>query len=92
MENFLLNLLPSIAGILLGVCYLPQIKQTIKTKNVEGMNLYFWIILNIALSFLLINSIVVFIKFGAWGYMTTEIFNVGLAFVMLCLVLKYRKK
>lgn len=92
MENFLLNLLPSIAGILLGICYLPQIRQTLKTKNVDGMNLSFWIILNLALTCLLINSIVVFVKFGAWGYMVTEIFNVGLAFVMLMLVSKYRKK
>lgn len=94
MENFLLNLLPSIAGILLGICYIPQIVKTIKTKDVSSMSLSFWVILNFALTFLLINSIVVFITsdYEVWGYMATEIFNEGLALVMLILVLKYRTK
>lgn len=92
MTNFLLNLLPSIAGIFLGICYIPQIVKTVKTKNVEGMSVQFWIILNIALTMLVINSLVVFKTSGVWGYAVTECFNEGLAFVMLLLVLKYRKK
>jgi uncharacterized protein with PQ loop repeat len=92
MENFLLNLLPSIAGILLGFCYIPQILKTYRTKNVEGMSVAFWAILNVALSFLLVNSIVVFQTSGVWGYMVTEIFNEGLAFVMLLMVIKYQDK
>lgn len=66
--------------------------MTYKTKNVEGMSLAFWIILNFALSFLVINAIVVYITSGVWGYLLTEIFNEGLAFVTLMMVLKYRKK
>jgi uncharacterized protein with PQ loop repeat len=92
MEHFLLNLLPTIAGVLLGICYIPQIIRTIKTKNVEGISLSFWIILNFALTFLVINAYVVWKVSGAWGYLVTEIFNEGLAFVMLILVFKYRKK
>lgn len=92
MENFLINLLPSIAGILLGICYIPQIKKTYQIKNVEGMSLAFWSVLNVALTFLVINSIVVFLTTGYWGYMVTEFFNEGLALIMLILVLKYRKK
>lgn len=92
MDNFLLNLLPSIAGVILGICYIPQIIKTIKTKNVEGVSLSFWAILNVALTLLVINSIVVFNTTGVWGYMVTEIFNEGLALVMLILVVKYKKK
>jgi uncharacterized protein with PQ loop repeat len=92
LQEFLLNHIASIAGIILGICYLPQIYITYKTKNVEGMALSFWILLNIALSCLVVNSIVVYQLTGAYGYMITEFFNEGLAFVMLMMVIKYRKK
>lgn len=92
MEAFLLNHIATIAGVLLGICYIPQIVKTYKTKNVDGMSVSFWAILNLALICLVINSIVVFQVTGAWGYMVTEIFNEGLAFVMLLMVIKYRKK
>lgn len=91
ITHFLLNLLPTIAGVLLGICYIPQIIKTYKTKDVSSMSLSFWIILNFALSFLVVNSVVVFKTSGVWGYMVTEIFNEGLAFVMLAMVIKYRK-
>lgn len=90
--NFLLNILPSLAGIVLGICYLPQIIHTAKTKNVEGMSLGFWSILNVAILMLLINSIVIYQQFGTWGYMLTELFNFLLSFVMLVLVLRYKRK
>jgi len=92
LQEFLLNHIASIAGIILGICYLPQIYTTYKTKNVEGMALSFWVLLNIALSCLVVNSIVVYQLTGAWGYMVTEFFNEGLALVMLIMVAKYRKK
>ncbi|HLO11571.1 MAG TPA: PQ-loop domain-containing transporter [Pseudoneobacillus sp.] len=90
--NFLLNLLPTIAGVILGICYIPQIVKTLKTKNVEGMSLPFWVLLNIALTLLVINAFVVFTTSGVWGYLVTEIFNEVLALVMLILVVKYRER
>jgi hypothetical protein len=39
-----------------------------------------------------VNAIVVFLTSGVWGYMVTELFNEGLAFVTLMMVLKYRRK
>lgn len=92
MSVFLLNLLPTIAGVILGICYIPQIIKTYKTKNVDNISLSFWIILNIALSLLVVNALAIFITTGVWGYLVTEIFNELLAFVMLVLVAKYRKK
>jgi uncharacterized protein with PQ loop repeat len=91
MSNFLLNLLPTIATVFLTLCYLPQIFRTYKTKDVQSMSLSFWILLNLALTCLLINAIVIFIKFGTWGYALTETLNEGLAFVMLIMVIKYKK-
>lgn len=90
MDNILLNLLPSIATVFLTIAYLPQIIHTFKTKKVDGISLNFWLILNVALILMLTNAIVIFIKFGTWGYMVTEILNEGLAFVMLIMVLKYK--
>jgi len=92
MTNFLLNLLPSLAGIVLAFCYIPQIKTTIRTKDVSGIDLRFWIILDIALAMLFTNAVVVFLQFGTWGYMVTEAFNLGLALIVTFLVIKYRKK
>lgn len=92
MEQVLLNLVPTIATVFLVIAYVPQVVQTFKTKNVEGINLSFWVLINIALTLMLINATKVFLMTGAWGYMVAEIFNEGLAFVMLVMVIKYSKK
>jgi uncharacterized protein with PQ loop repeat len=89
---FLLNSLATVAGIVLAFCYIPQIKQTLKTKDVTGISLNFWIILCVALFLLTVNAGAVFFMTGVWGYLVTELFNLGLALVMLFLVIKYRKK
>lgn len=89
--TFLLDYLPIAASVFLTVCYLPQIIKTYRTKDVSGISLPFWVFLNVALSLMLVNSIVIFIEFGTWGYMVTEIINESLAFIMLVMVLRYRK-
>lgn len=91
MEEFLLNILPTIATVFLVMAYIPQVVKTFRTKDVTGVSLPFWLLINVALTCLLINATVIFIKFGTWGYMLTELFNEGLAFIMLVMVLKYRK-
>lgn len=90
--NFLLNVLPSIVTVGLILAYLPQIIQTYRTKTVEGVSLQFWVLMNVSLTGMLINSIAVFVTSGAWGYMLAESFNEGLALIMLIMVLKYRKR
>lgn len=92
MSGFLLDIIPSIATVFLVAAYIPQVIKTFRTKDVTGVSLPFWLLINVALSLLLINAITIYVKFGTWGYMVTEIFNEGLAFVMLVMVLKYRKK
>lgn len=92
MIEILLNVIPIIATVFLIICYFPQIAQTYKSKDVSSISLGFFAMLNIALTLLLINSILLFTQNGNFGYVVTYVFNEGLAFVMLVFILKYRKK
>jgi uncharacterized protein with PQ loop repeat len=92
MAEFLENYIASIATFFLVVAYLPQVIHTYRTKKVDGISLPFWALINVALTCLLINAAFIYVKYGTWGYLVTEILNEGLAFVMLVMVLKYRKK
>lgn len=92
MSFFLLNILPQIGTLLIGLMYIPQIIKTHKSKDVTGMSLWFWIMLVCALSVLTVNATVVFITFGTFGFLITEAVNLTLAVVVLIQVLKYRKK
>lgn len=92
MDKILLDYLPMVATLFLTLCYVPQIVYIFKTKDVSSMSLAFWVMLNIAILLLTINALVIFIKFGTYGYLITEVLNGGLALAVLILVLKYRKK
>lgn len=92
MFNFLLDFLPIIATVFLTLCYFPQIDKNRKTKNVESHSLWFWILLNIALGLMWVNSLMIFIKVHTFGYLITETINLGLALTVLLQVLIYRKK
>lgn len=92
MIETLMNIIPIVATVFLVICYLPQIVHTYKTKEVEDISLSFFVMLNIALTLLLINSILLFTQNGNFGYVVSYIFNEGLAAIMLVLILKYRKK
>lgn len=91
MNGILANIIPSVAGIVLVIAYLPQLVQTLKTKDVSALNTKFCILLSIAVGLLFVNSIYVFVNYGDWGYMLTEAANFGLAVTMLILVLKFRR-
>lgn len=92
MQNFLLNVLPFLSGILLAYSYIPQIIQTIKTKDVSGISPSFWTLISLALLGLTISTGAVWYYTGSYGNFIVELFNVGLATTMLVLVFKYRKK
>jgi uncharacterized protein with PQ loop repeat len=81
-----------LSGIVLAYSYIPQIKETRATKNVDGINKSFWILISTALLGLTVSTGAVFYYFGTWGNFVLEIFNFGLAFYMLTLVQKYKKK
>lgn len=92
MTDSLMVWLPNIATFLLVICYLPQIVSNAKTKNVEGINPWFFIILVLSLSMFLAYNILLFIKFGVYFGIITEAANVLLAVVVLIQVFIYRKK
>lgn len=92
MNAILLDYLPILSTIFLTACYLPQLIKTYRTKDVSSISVSFWILLNLALTCLLINAAVIFVKYGTYGYLVAEIINEGFALTMLILVLKYRKK
>lgn len=89
---FLLEVLPVLSTFLLVMAYLPQLIKTYKTKNVEGISLMFWVLMNLALTFMLINALVIFLQFGTFGYLIVETFNEGMALMMLIMVVRYRNK
>lgn len=92
MESFLLNVLPQFGTAALIIFYVMQIRGTLKSKNVEGIDIKGWMFLNIALLFMTINAFTIFIIHGTYGYLITELVNVALASFQLILILKYRKK
>jgi uncharacterized protein with PQ loop repeat len=92
IESFLENHIATIATFFLITAYLPQVIKTYRTKVVDGISLSFWALISTALGCLLINATFLFLKYGTYGYLIMEAFNFGLAFVMLVMVLKYRKK
>lgn len=92
MDKILLDYLPVLSTLFLTACYTPQVLMTYRTKDVKSISLMFWVLLNIALTCLLINAAVVFIKFGTYGYLVAEIINEGFALVMLIMVIKYKRR
>ena len=90
MENFLLNYLPIISGIILTISYIPQILTTFRTKDVSGIDKRFWLLITIALGGLAVSTGAVWYYTGTYGNFVTEFVNVSLAFTMLILVYKYR--
>lgn len=92
MEKLLLELLPIIATVFLSICYIPQIVKNYKTKDVSSISLWFWMLLNIALTLMFTNAFMIYNKFGTYGYLITETFNLGLAMIVLVQVFIYRKK
>lgn len=92
MFDIMLEVVPLLATVVLAVTYVPQIVKNYKTKDVSSISILFWILLSISLGLLWINSLMIFIAFGTFGYLVTETINLGLAIVVLIQVIIYRKK
>ena len=92
MTEHLMNIIPLIATVFMTICYLPQLIQTYRTKDVSGISLSFFALLNVALTLLLINSILLYTVNGNFGYVVSYIFNEGFALIMLIMIIKYRRK
>lgn len=89
-------LLVTLAGLaatpLLAFSYVPQIVQIQKTKNVEGINLSFWYILDASLACFVILALESFLETGAIMLLLAQGLNLTLALIVTVQVLVYRKK
>lgn len=83
------NLVNMIGAVFLIASYIPQITMLLKTKNSDNLSPKFWVILNIGMTGLLVNMIIV--KAGIF-VIGTQIINIALAIVVLILVVKYKKR
>ena len=85
----LMNIWGTLASLSIIVSYLPQLRQTYTTKNVEGQNIYFWSLLTFSVAYFFINAIV-----GNAGMVTilAQLFNLLGAGGMLIMVYKYQTK
>lgn len=77
-----------LAGILWGIELIPQVLKTLKTKDVNGLSLAFYIICLCAYVVYTIGNIML----GNWNIVIAHIPSLILFFTMLTLVLKYRRK
>jgi uncharacterized protein with PQ loop repeat len=92
LRLFAYNIAPTLATILISITYIPQIVKTYKTKSVEDLSFWFWVILNMFLFCMWTNSLFSLIDSGNVGYFITETINWALAIVVFMQILKYRKK
>ena len=85
--EFIANGLIYLAGVLWGIELIPQVIKTLKTKNVEGISLAFYMICLIAYIVYGMGNIML----GNWNIVIAHIPSLVLFSTMLILVLKYRK-
>jgi len=86
--EFIANSLIYLAGLLWGIELIPQVIKTLKTKNVEGISLAFYMICLAAYVAYGIGNIML----ENWNIVIAHIPSLLLFFTMLVLVLKYRKR
>lgn len=92
MQQLLLTISPLVSMILITVSYLPQIKLTIKTKNVKGQSLGFWAILTGALIGTTFQQVGLISYSGVTNYLglITQAINLLFAVWMLVMVIMYK--
>lgn len=92
-SNFVVNVVPTIAGILLAICYTPQLIKTYRTKNVESFSLRFWMILDVALACFVINALsLLALGSGSYGYLFAEVLNLSMSMAMTIMIIKYKER
>lgn len=93
MKTFLLDLAPLVAIGFITVCYIPQIIKTIKTKDVKGQSLAFWIMLDIALLGNVLQQVGLIQFMGNTRYLglIEQSINLSLAILQTGLIIKYKE-
>lgn len=91
LRYFAYNIGPHLATIFITLTYIPQIIKTYKTKNVDGISLWFWILLNLFLVCMWLNSLFSWRDHGNFGFFLTESINFILAIVIFSQIIYYRR-
>jgi len=92
MWDIIVNIASVSAGFILGFSYIPQVWKFYRTKNVEGVSLSFWLILDLSLTMLFILAIDNYLATGALGLISAQGLNLGLALVVTGQVLYYGRE
>lgn len=92
LQQLLLNYLPIVAVVLITVSYIPQVRLTYGTKNVEGQSLSFWVLLNTSLFINTMRELMLFSVHGTYGGLLTQGINLFFGVTVMLGVIMYRKK
>jgi len=92
MWSIIVNIASLMAGFILAISYVPQIRKLYKTKHVDGVSLSFWVILDLSLAMLFILAIDNFLITGSLGLIVAQGLNLGLALIVTIQVIYYGKK
>lgn len=91
LEVLMLTVLPMIGTVAMVLSYVPQLKLTYTTHNVEGQSLSFWILLTVGL-ISMIGQQIGLIKYrnaNSYTGIVFQILNTSLAAAMLIAVLVF---
>lgn len=83
---------PIVASCVIVPAYLPQAIKTQRLKDVSGISIWFWILINIFLLCMWLNSLGAWIYDGRLGYFITETLNWSFAIWVLGQVIIFGKK
>jgi len=89
---FIVNICQLIGGLVIGLSYLPQIIQILKTKSVQDLNLPSYAVLGVGLSLTELYALYLLISQGLGMYLLTNSIGLLTIVVMIILVLKYKKR
>lgn len=76
---------------LLCFSHLPQLIQIQKTKNVKGINLSFWYILDVSLTCFVALAAGSYFNTGSWVLLASQLLNLILAVTITVMVILYKK-
>lgn len=85
------NLLQLIGGLILSFGYIPQIKQIIKTKSVNDLNLQTFIFVFVGISLMEIYAINLFAHGVGGMFLVTNTISLILSITMVVLIFIYNK-
>lgn len=89
---FIVNLFQLIGGLIIGLSYLPQMFQIIKTKSVQDINLISLVTLGAGLCGTEVYALYLLFVQGLAMYLLTNTIGLITIIIMIILVLKYKKR